>query len=370
MRCNDCSANFCQSCGGNHLKDTKHNLHSLENRQSLSDTKRPSTKCPFHPNSELKLFCTNCHQVACAECVAVLHNGHKCESIHKSIKVYSKLLTDSISRVRPISDYATLTISKLIAINKKIDKKCEAVRNEVESHMFDYQRALDHHRNTLFSQVQKAREMKVASIESQKFDLEKRSSEAKTAIDFAELVLENGTEMEIMSFIGTIIKRFEHCEKSKVPLDANVNDSLRFLPEIRAPSTFAQNPIPLFGIITTQTAEPSLCTIEAKGLGHLKVNKRVELTLIARDRDNKQLCHGGLTLQVELKYADYAGRELDHQVTDHRDGSYLISFTPNFAGTIRLTICILGKAVKVLTPRKWQITVMKLVGSNSRTVPS
>lgn len=284
--------------------------------------------------------------MVCSECVVALHNGHKCESIHKTIKVYSKLLNDSIHRVRPSSDYATLTISKLVAINKKIDKKCDAVRQQVEDHMYDYQKALDQHRNTLFSQVQRAREMKIASIATQTADLEKRSSEAKTAIEFAEMILANGSDFEIMSFIGMILKRFEYCEKSKVPLDANVNDSLRFLPDIRAPSTSAQVNIPLFGIITTQTADPNLCSVEGKGLNNLKVNRRVEIALIARDRDNKQLCHGGLKLQVELKYADFGGRTLEHQTTDKRDGTYQIAFTPDAAGAIQLSVCISGKPIR------------------------
>lgn len=188
------------------------------------------------------------------------------------IKIDFQTRIPSLFQARPSSDYATLTISKLMAINKKIDRKCDSVRQEVEAHLYDYQKALDHHRNTLFHQVQRAREMKVAAIESQSADLEQRSSETRTAIEFAELVLENGSDLEIMSFIGIILKRFDHCEKSKVPLDAIVNDSLRFLPDIRAPSTSAQNNIPLFGIITTQTADPNLCTIEGRGaLSHLKV---------------------------------------------------------------------------------------------------
>ena len=159
-----------------------------------------------------------------------------------------------------------------MAINKKVDKRCDAVRQEVEAHLFDYQKALDHHRNTLLLQVQRAREMKVASIQSQSADLEKRSAEAKAAIEFTEMVMQNGSDIEIMSFVGMILKRFEYCEKSTVPLDANVSDSLRFLPEIRAPATSAQNNIPLFGIITTQTADPNFCTIEGVGLTNLKVS--------------------------------------------------------------------------------------------------
>lgn len=348
--CAECAISLCQSCSELHMKQKTTRSHRLV-RAADKDSRaieKPPKKCTIHPNNDCKLFCTNCNQVACAECAATIHNGHKCESIHKAIKVYSKLLSDNISRVRPTGDYATLTISKLVAISKKVDKKCEVVRQQVEAHLNDYQTALDHHRNTLFHQVQKAREMKITSIESQKTDLETRSAEAKTAIEFAEMVLENGSESEVMSIVGVILKRFEYCEKSKVPLDANVNDSLRFLPEIRAPSSSVQNNIPLFGIITTQTADPDRFSIEGKGLSNLKVNKRVDILVIARDRENKQLCHGGLKLQVELRYGDLAGRVLEHQITDKRDGTYQISFIPDATGTIRLSVCVAGKPIMVI----------------------
>lgn len=350
VHCNVCEKNLCHTCTEAHRKDQRTRFHTvlkIELKKSPDYDSDNSSKCLSHPNYNLKLFCTNCNQVSCSECVAIHHYGHKIESIPKAIKVYSRVLKDNINRVRPTTDYATLTISKLISIHKNIDKKCDTVRQEIGAHLDDYQKALDHHRNTLLHQVQRAKELKLAAIECQKSDLEKRSSEAKTAIEFAELFLEDGSPLEIMSFVGIILKRFQYCEQSKVPLDANINDSLRFLPEIRAPPTSAQNSIPLYGIITTQTADPQLCTIEGMGLTNLKVNKRVELTLIARDRDNEQLCHGGLKLELELRYNDYTKRLLNYQLTDKRDGTYQIIFTPDATGTIMLSISIAGKPIKV-----------------------
>lgn len=95
--------NLCALCSDGHKKQkitsTHKQVKSDGKRLSDKDSKKASKKCPFHPNSDLKLFCTNCNQVACSECLTVLHTGHKCESIHKTIKVYSKLLNDSIKRV-------------------------------------------------------------------------------------------------------------------------------------------------------------------------------------------------------------------------------------------------------------------------------
>lgn len=102
--CKECLVNLCEGCSEFHRKQkitSTHKVVKLETRKSSEkDSKGTNKKCSLHPNIDLKLFCTACHQVACSECVVVLHHGHKCESIHKTIKVYSKQLNDSVSRVR------------------------------------------------------------------------------------------------------------------------------------------------------------------------------------------------------------------------------------------------------------------------------
>lgn len=102
--CLECSVNLCAACSEVHKKQRIGSGHTVEKlepdkTQSEDSGKASERRCSFHPNSDLKLFCTNCNQVVCSECVVALHNGHKCESIHKAIKVYSKLLNDSIHRV-------------------------------------------------------------------------------------------------------------------------------------------------------------------------------------------------------------------------------------------------------------------------------
>lgn len=59
------------------------------------------------------------------------------------------------------------------------------------------------------------------------------------------------------------------------------------------------------------------------------------------------MCHGGLTIQVELKYKDSSSRPIPSQVNDKRDGTYTISFVPDSAGIMVLTINVNGKPIKV-----------------------
>lgn len=350
--CNECQLNLCNFCLDGHLRQRMTSTHEIKSVNFLTSPSKQfskgNKKCLIHPNVNIKLYCTSCQQVACSECLIVIHRGHKCEPIQKALKVYTKVLTDRLNRVRPLSDYANFTISKLSGATKKIEVKCDMVRSEVEFFLRDYEEAVDVHRNTLLNQIEKAKAMKLEGIKSQKFDLELRSAEAQTAIEFAENLLNNGSDIEIMSFVGVLLKRFDYCQKSKVPLDAKVSESLRFLSEVRAPATTAQNNIPLYGIITTQTACPKFCTLEDKGLSNLKVNRRMELMLFSRDSNEKQLCHGGLNVTVELKYKDLSGRAVETQISDKRDGSYVISFVPDAAGIMKMAIFISGKAIKVM----------------------
>lgn len=87
------------------------------------------------------------------------------------------------------------------------------------------------------------------------------------------------------------------------------------------------------------------------GLLNLRIHKKAELILISKDNNDRQMCHGGLTIVVEIKYKDTSSRLIPVrgiQVGDKRDGTYIISFIPDAAGIMILTININGKPVKVI----------------------
>lgn len=178
-------------------------------------------------------------------------------------------------------------------------------------------------------------------------DLAKRCADARTAIQFAEDLLATGNDTEILTFTGILTKRFDHCQRSRDTLDPRRTNALTFLPEIQAPFTMDQKNIPMYGIITTQTAVPKFCTIPVEGLMQLRVHRKVEVTMTARDAEDRPLCHGGLTLDVMLKFRNASARSVASKVADRRDGTYVIAFVPDAAGALEMSVMVHGKHVKV-----------------------
>lgn len=95
-----------------------------------------------------------------------------------------------------------------------------------------------------------------------------------------------------------------------------------------------------------QTVEPSLCTLQWEGFSQLRLHKKVDLLLLSRDADGVALCHGGLEINCIIKYKDASVKFLPIEVSDHRDGTYSISFTPDTQGTLILTISINERQIK------------------------
>lgn len=128
-------------------------------------------------------------------------------------------------------------------------------QNEIEMFLKDYFEALEAHKTALLRQICKMKEMKSLSILEQQEYLTKRSNELNQANQFAENLLENGNEIEILTFIGVLQNRFEWCKKWEMPLDPKVSHSFGFIRDIRAPITPQQHNIPIYGVLVSEESD-------------------------------------------------------------------------------------------------------------------
>lgn len=301
-------------------------------------------------------------QVACHNCTILLHKGHKYETILKASKGHLKLIKESLERNRKFHEYVNDSISKLANSVKKIDHRADIVQvscrlshlfrfshcfsfvpqSEIDQFLSDYFEALEAHKQTLLRQVAKAKENKHLLIAEQQKYLEKRATEAKTANKFAENLLSNGSDIEILTFVGALVRRFEFCQKQQnaASIDPKIPDSMRFLPDLRAPSTQAQHNIPLYGIIATQEADPKYCTLDVIEPIIVRLHRRVELRMLSKDSDDHPMCHGGIKLDATCRYKDAPNKLVTLHVSDKRDGNYVIAFVPEAVGVMLLSIKI------------------------------
>ncbi|CRK87500.1 CLUMA_CG001301, isoform A, partial [Clunio marinus] len=352
--CTTCALNLCNNCKAVHKRHTSnHEFKSLEKKSkkffeksSPKCSSSSSIKCLIHSNNVLKLFCTTCCALICSECTILIHRGHKMTSVSKAAKIYIETLKEAKDNTKPLSIYAIHSISKLNEISKKINLKCDVVEDEVMMFISEYFEALEVHKQTLLHQIARCRETKMDIIKCQQIDLERRSNEAKTAIDFTETLLNEGTDEENLMFLNLLLRKFDSCRSSDKTLDIKITDSLQFLPEVKAPSNQAQKNIPLYGIITTQVAVARNCTLDViSGLMNLRVHKKAELILLTRDVEERAMCHGSANVEVKATYRDIPSKDVPVQVTDKRDGTYTICFIPDIPGFIKISIMVNGKSI-------------------------
>ncbi|KAH8378050.1 hypothetical protein KR093_008687 [Drosophila rubida] len=358
--CISCTLNLCSLCKEAHERQRSTANHHLRNimelrrarkqkqqQLGLGDSSHLLLKCGLH-GFELKAFCVPCQQLACSDCLVLQHRNHRHETIAKAavqLQV-AKQLREAADQTRPLCQYAEHSIERLNEIARGINARCDDIQAQVEGYMNSYFEALQSHRNTLLQQISRARESKIELILNQQLELEKRTQQALDAMRFSQELCDIGAEVEMLSFARILLRRFEYCQQFKPPVDPKISDSLHFLAKIRAPATKEQHDIPLYGIITMQTVEPTLCTLHWEGFSQLRLHRKVQLMLLSRDRDGVALCHGGLEIHCMIKYKELNAKFLPIEVADHRDGTYGITFTPDTQGTLMLTVSINERQIK------------------------
>lgn len=137
----------------------------------LGDSSKLVLRCGIHTNFELKAFCTLCRQLACTDCLVLLHKGHRHETISRAIVHQGKQLREATDQTRPLCQYAEHSIERLNEIARGINARCDDIQSQVERYMQSYIEALEVHRRTLLQQISRARESKVEVVLKQQLDL-------------------------------------------------------------------------------------------------------------------------------------------------------------------------------------------------------
>lgn len=118
-------------------------------------------------------------------------------------------------------------------------------------------KALEAHKETLSRQITKGKEMQSSSIKEQQDHLIKQATDLKQANRFAQNLLDNGNDTEILTFIGILQKRFDSFQmpQNMLRIDLQNLDTMRFLRDARAPTAPHQNDIPIYGIVNTENTD-------------------------------------------------------------------------------------------------------------------
>ncbi|KAF5294163.1 hypothetical protein FQR65_LT10874 [Abscondita terminalis] len=349
-RCSECACNLCNVCSDAHKRQKnflEHEVLRLQDarRRGINRVRR-QIMCSQHGDRELEIFCSTCCKVICRDCTSVLHKGHVCELASRAAKSFTFTMRKTLEMVHNITKETTELSTRLKEDSTRVQNRCDRVKEEVEKYTSLYIRAIEAHRQRLYDEINQARYEKLQLIELQQIEVQKRLNDIKEVLVFADDLLTEATDVEMLSFVKPIFNKLDKYSKLENVSDWKVPDNLQFLPEEISQNS-PESICPIYGVITTQTVSPLKCLLKQKGLENLRVGRKAQTTLETYDSNGDPLQRGGEAVTADLRYRDAGiSRTVQVQIDDQRDGIYTISFTPDVAGKLLLSLFIKGQPIK------------------------
>ncbi|XP_027509370.1 tripartite motif-containing protein 45 [Corapipo altera] len=344
-RCLTCGVRLCPFCCRAHRRQKKtasHAVMELENTKDCSQAGKPLL-CPSHPTEELRLFCEQCDQPVCQECVLGRHRQHPYDFtsnvIHRHGDALRKLLKNTQQHMDTLED----VLSQIDKMGSAVRSRAEAVATEICLFASGYVRAIEEHRDRLLKQLEDLKVQKENLLHLQKAQLQQLLLDMRTGVEFTEHLLMSGSDLEILITKGVVSSRLMKLNSVAYSTHPNVDDRIQFSAQERAGQCCGYA---VFGAVLNKVVDPARCTLHGEGLHSAHQNQRTGFTLLCKDTTGEQMGQGGGAVQVTITHKEKRDCAVKPTVCDNGDGTYYISYSPEEPGLYAVCVCVKGQHVQ------------------------
>ncbi|XP_013407932.1 tripartite motif-containing protein 3-like [Lingula anatina] len=207
--------------------------------------------CEKHPNNELKYYCEDDDTIICCECIITEHSGHRISSVEQ----VAKCNRDKI-KVALVKTMKTLNRFKnkftMGTVRESRDSQIRTVTiKDIKDQAQRMRKLIDQREETLISEVNSAYDVRKKQNEANKNILELHHAFIQSTCDFAQKLIDNGTDSDIMAHAKSLTERLAAKEKTPVPT-SDILAQISYLPgEISAAGLEA-----MLGQVTVQSQPP------------------------------------------------------------------------------------------------------------------
>ena len=352
--CVDCDEFLCKSCDDHHKKWRKtveHTRVSAGDRvKAIEETLSRQLRCPTHKKYDLELYCKKCEKLICTNCIDCEHNNHRedCNLMTNIAQEEMEDLEGCLGSCQGALDSLDAAITQC----EETIQQIEIRKKEVDSTIND---SLEQVCTALLSQNDEIRAKKTSSLNTQMQKLQwlrDGLSHAASMITDAQ----SHSPAQQLSTKKTLAERVMKLQKT---LNEVILESDVFLTDLDKPDTTSKM-ISLGSISGTCHAASSTCDFGY--VPHAVVGVPRIIKVITRDEAGNPLGRGGENVEAKLVAQ---GSEAPAVTTDHGDGSYSATVTPQSTGQYELHVMIASSHIRggpfkfhAASPRKGGYTTL------------
>ena len=346
--CFVCQIFLCAACFEAHqrLKPTRgHRNILVENLQAqdVQELIRRPVMCSqqYHEDQTLEYFCEECKVCICHKCSVVSHNRHSMVDMQKAADEHKTQIAQALEKVKTEVAVYENQMKKEKELMDKSELEISAAQRKMTESVDNCIRILTEHKsamNAKFNEINQAQQKAHATqLENFQFAV----TQMKSSVEQGENILERNINAEILQTEQVITGRCEELLNARKP-------------EIYKPPHvhyMIENMTTICDRVIVSNTDSSLSMVE--GRKDTKEKTETSFTIITRDSNGIQCYNKDDHIKVDIESP--TGSKSTTEITDSKDGKYIVRYRPECVGQYRVGIEINGQP---LTGSPWSAQVV------------
>ena len=367
--CRQCVKFICEECVKSHLRMNMfagHVVSTLEElkqggMKEVSVVDTPAQKCPDH-DEPLKIFCFDCKQLICRDCVIFEHAGHKSAYVKKAVPETRKKLAVHLSPLKNLLPDLSTAVNQVRATKQEIQAEGKLVEKQVNAKFQELHDILEKCKARVLQKAHDIVERKIEKLTVQEKGLDLSVGCVQSLVDFVERTLENASDEELITMQEQVVSRVdaEVVKRGKEAASADPVEKADFGVEV-----FVSEDLKKLCENNVVVYEDNVYTIgERTRIAEVETPSRLTLHFAKEVRKPP-------TIQASLKsLVDQTSLQLE--AVPVKKGVYSIEYIPKVRGRHHLLISVDGRPITGspfsvfvrIPPTKLDKPVRKIQGVN------
>ena len=327
--CFECAKFMCSDCVNAHQlfshfteghKVTPVKRFQAEDYEALMKRKSLCSQ-QNHEGEVTRFFCHKCKLCVCQICIATDHKAHEGHDVELLDKVADCEKTNILMRTEILKEKIKVfsdAICKYEQTVSELETNIANAKREVSQTAEQMIAKIREHERHIISTLDNTRESRADKLNSAQARVQSLLKQFNQALKFAENLIQRSSSSDVMHSKNDLEQRFEHLNNTPIP-KLPVNSFVKFFP--------AEGGNLTLGCLTT--SEPVV-----------RVNKDFQAGVETEFEVNP----GIHELQVcEMKVVVEPGDKVGSLITCEKEGILLAKLTPEFPGTLQISVQINGK---------------------------
>ncbi len=357
-KCKKCNFNLCDFCIQAHQKQRKTSSHSLVSvlelhHQQLSGScdreednpgvsSRKVVHCSVHARQELVLYCENCKVPVCEECASSRdHKDHRLLLMDDANRQYSEALLNLLARAKPLASSLSESVKNIDFVASNIQERSQIVSEEIIESISCHVRALQEHKRSLLMQLDAIKRKKEETLKAQVTCLNEVLEELNLNYSVVSKSLMDGNPLVAFSSGTPAASKLEELLNTNQDTSPKEDDYIQYHSDIPAREI---NQFPMFGTLDSRGPSAANTTADGEGLYKAREGKTSQFKVTVYDRYKQPREFGGDKIEANMTSGD--DETVYMSIKDCEDGSYIISYTPDYVGEHCLSVLVEGKNIR------------------------